>query len=107
VNLRLIIEQVRTLGPGPDVNLRQVLGAPRLAGRTAAVWSDSDSVVVADDECGGDSVRDRFGDETWVPRVESTEHWPWTSTLIDAITHVRSAFASLSVTTSTAAQAAL
>ena len=80
---------------------------PGPAGRTAAVWSDSDSVVVADDECGGDSVRDRFGDETWVPGVESTEHWPWTSTLIDAITHVRSAFALLSVTTSTAAQAAL
>jgi hypothetical protein len=40
-------------------------------------------------------------------RLRLDRHWPWTSILIDAITRVRSAFASLSVTTSTAAQAAL
>lgn len=34
-------------------------------------------------------------------------HWPWTSILLDAIARVRTAFASLSVTATTTAQAAL
>jgi hypothetical protein len=34
-------------------------------------------------------------------------HWPWTSALLDAITRVRTAFASLTVTNTTTAQAAL
>jgi hypothetical protein len=34
-------------------------------------------------------------------------HWPWTTVLLDAITRVRTAFASLTVTTTATAQAAL
>lgn len=40
-------------------------------------------------------------------RLRLDRHWPWTTALLDAITRVRTAFASLSVTTTTAAQAAL
>lgn len=39
-------------------------------------------------------------------RLHIDRHWPWTSILLDAIARVRSAFASLSVTTTTTAQAA-
>lgn len=40
-------------------------------------------------------------------RLRLDRHWPWTAALLDAITRVRTAFTSLSVTTTTAAQAAL
>lgn len=40
-------------------------------------------------------------------RLHLDRHWPWTSILLDAITRVRNAFTSLSVTTTATAQAAL
>lgn len=40
-------------------------------------------------------------------RLRLDRHWPWTSILLDAIARVRTAFASLSVTAATTAQAAL
>ena len=40
-------------------------------------------------------------------RLRLDRHWPWTTALLDAITRVRTAFASLSVTSTNAAQAAL
>jgi Transposase DDE domain group 1 len=40
-------------------------------------------------------------------RLRLDRHWPWTTTLIDAIHRVRTAFASLTVTNHRAAQAAL
>ena len=40
-------------------------------------------------------------------RLRLDQHWPWTTALLDAITRVRTAFASPSVRSTTAAQAAL
>ncbi len=40
-------------------------------------------------------------------RLHLDRHWPWTTTLLDAIHRVRAAFAPLTVTTHTATQAAL
>lgn len=40
-------------------------------------------------------------------RLRLDRHWPWTTALLDAITRVRTAFASLTVTPTPAAQAAL
>lgn len=40
-------------------------------------------------------------------RLHLDRHWPWTTVLLDAIGRVRAAFASLTVTSTTAAQAAL
>lgn len=40
-------------------------------------------------------------------RLRLDRHWPWTTALLDAIARVRTAFASLSVTATTTAQAAL
>jgi len=40
-------------------------------------------------------------------RLRLDRHWPWTTALLDAIIRVRTAFASLSVTSTTANQAAL
>jgi hypothetical protein len=40
-------------------------------------------------------------------RLRLDRHWPWTTALLDAITRVRTAFASLTVASHTAAPAAL